>query len=240
MHHDVRVMDDAAGVAASAAGFVADLVRAVVEEHGVFTMAVSGGRSPWAMFDALATERLPWEAVSIWQVDERIAPAGDPARNLVGLGASIGALPVTVHPMPVERLLDDEPVADPDAAEAACDDYSASLPELFDLIHLGLGPDGHTASLVPDDDVLSVGDRDVAVTSTAYQGHRRMTMTYRALARTGQLLWLVTGRDKRDALTRMLDGDPTCPAALVEAPRSVVITDLDAQPPINWLSSSRS
>lgn len=228
MHHDVRVMDDAAGVAKNAAEFVTELVRAVVEQHGLFTMAVSGGRSPWAMFDALATERLPWEAVSVWQVDERIAPAGDPGRNLVGLSASIGSLPVTVHPMPVERLLGGGSTEDRDAVDAACEDYSASLPDRFDLIHLGLGPDGHTASLVPDDDVLNVVDRFVAVTSSTYQGHKRMTMTYPALARTSQLLWLVTGRDKRDALTRMIEGDPSCPAALVEAPRSVVVTDQDA------------
>jgi 6-phosphogluconolactonase len=231
--HEQWVVEDPDAVAGTAADFVAQEVRRRVDERGAFRFAVSGGRSPWAMFARLAHLDLPWEAVSIWQVDERIAPAGDPDRNAVGLADAVGALPVTVHPMPVERLVGDGPggaVTDAALVEEVCDAYAASLPDRFDLIHLGIGPDGHTASLVPGDDVLTTRDRSVAVTSTTYQGRRRMTLTYPALGRTEQLLWLVTGDDKRDALAGLLAGDPAYPAALVEAPRSLVVTDRAAHP----------
>lgn len=233
MDHELWVVDDAAGVAATAADHVAGLVRATVTERGSFTLAVSGGRSPWAMFAELAHHDLPWEAVSIWQVDERIAGSGDPGRNLVGLTAAFGSRPATLHPMPVEALLGAGPggaTGDADLVARTCADYAASLPERFDLIHLGLGADGHTASLIPGDDVLGVRDVAVAVTSTVYQGTRRMTLTYPALGRCEQLLWMVTGADKADALTRMLHGEPTDPASFVEAPRSVVVADRAAHP----------
>lgn len=233
MHHDVVVLEDPAAVAATAADLVAEQVRAAVAAHGTFTMAVSGGRSPAAMFEHLGDEDLPWSSVSIWQVDERIAPPGDPDRNLVGLQHALGTRPVTLHPMDVEALVGDGPggaTRDPERIAEVCRQEAASLPARFDLIHLGLGPDGHTASLVPDDDVLHVTDADVAVTSTAYQGRRRMTMTYPTLGRTGQLLWLVTGASKAEALAGMLRGDPDLPASRVVAPRSVVVTDRAAHP----------
>jgi 6-phosphogluconolactonase len=231
--HERWVVEDADAVAATAAEYVARTVRAAVTDRGAFTMAVSGGSSPWAMFARLAHEDLPWEAVSIWQVDERIAPAGDPDRNAVGLHRAIGALPVTVNLMPVEQLVGNGlggAVAEHELLDAACDEYAATLPEGFDLIHLGIGPDGHTASLVPGDEVLGVVDRPVAVTSTAYQDRRRMTLTYPALGRTDQLLWLITGASKREALAGVLAGDPLYPASLVEAPRSLIVTDRAAHP----------
>lgn len=230
MHHELRVVTDADEAADVAAGLLADAIRTAVASVGTFTMAVSGGRSPESMFEALASEDLPWAAVHIWQVDERIAVAGDPTRNLVGFEAAVGARPCTVHPMPVEELLDDDVLGDAEASDAVCARYAASLPGTFDLIHLGLGPDGHTASLVPGDAVLSVTDRAVAVTSSTYQDRRRMTMTYPTLSRTGSLLWLVTGADKRAALSGMLAGDRDLPASSVEAPRSVVVADLAACP----------
>ncbi len=233
MEHQVWVIDDAAGVAATAADFVAQQLRDAVTERGAFTLAVSGGRSPWAMFAELARHDLPWSAMSIWQVDERIAAAGDPIRNLVGLDRAVGSLPVTLHPMPVEALLGGGPggaTTDEDLIAGTCGGYAESLPERFDLVHLGLGPDGHTASLVPGDDVLGVRDLAVAVTSRAYQGSRRMTLTYPALGRCDQLLWLVTGADKAEALSGLLAGEPAYPASLVEAPRSVVVADRAAHP----------
>jgi len=193
---------------------VADAAKAAVAARGRFTFAVSGGRTPWAMFAALAHENMPWADVELFQVDERVAPEGDPDRNLTHLRDSIGNAPARVHPMPV----DDE---DLEAAAAA---YATVLPQRFDLVHLGLGPDGHTASLVPGDPVLQVTDALVAVTQP-YQGHRRMTLTYPALTRADQLLWLVTGADKRDPLTKLLAGDQSIPAGRVLATRSLVLAD---------------
>ena len=214
MQHDLDVSLDAGAVAASGAGYVARLARAKVSERGRFTFAVSGGHTPWAMFAELKNEDMPWAQVDLFQVDERVAPDGDPDRNLTHLRESIGDTPATVHPMPV---------TDPDLAAAAAA-YAAVLPARFDLVHLGLGPDGHTASLVPGDPVLAVTDALVAVTQP-YQGHRRMTLTYPALARADQLLWLVTGADKREPLAKLLAGDQSIPAGRVVAARSVVMAD---------------
>jgi 6-phosphogluconolactonase/glucosamine-6-phosphate isomerase/deaminase len=113
---------------------------------------------------------------------------------------------------------------DLDAAAAA---YAELLPPRFDLVHLGLGPDGHTASLVPNDPVLQVDDRLVGLTAP-YQGHQRMTLTYPALARANLLLWLITGEDKRDALARLLAGDQSIPGGRVEAAASLVLADAAA------------
>ncbi len=212
MDHELRPLADPAAVARAGAELVAACARTSVEERGRFTFAVSGGRTPWAMFDELATAEVPWESVVLYQVDERIAPDGDPDRNLTHLRAALGTAPAEVRPMPVGD-------ADPDAGAAA---YGAALPPSFDLVHLGLGPDGHTASLVPGDPVLDVDDRPVAVT-LPYQGHRRMTLTYPALARAAQLGWLVTGDDKREPLRRLLAGDWSIPAGRVRAARSVVL-----------------
>ena len=216
MRHELVVLDDADAVARAAAERVAATARLAVDERGVFSLAVSGGRSPWAMFAELADLGMPWESVELYQVDERVAPAGDPLRNLVHLHESIGPqVPVQVHPMPVE---------DADL-ERAARDYAGGLPSTLDLIHLGLGADGHTASLVPGDPILAVDDRLVAVTGGLYQGTLRMSLTYPALARCRGLLWLVTGEDKRDALAKLLAGDPAIPAGRVEAPASLVLAD---------------
>ncbi|HZQ57924.1 MAG TPA: 6-phosphogluconolactonase [Acidimicrobiales bacterium] len=204
-----------ADLAADAAAWVASRARDAVGAHGRFAFAVSGGRTPWAMFASLtAMGNMPWDAVDIYEVDERVAPDGDEARNLTLLRAALSGVPATLHPMPVDD-------ADLAAAAAA---YGRALPGRFDLVHLGLGPDGHTASLVPGDPVLDVTDRLVAITGP-YQGHRRMTLTYPALARAAELLWLVSGADKRDALAKLLAGDRSIPAARVEAERSTVLAD---------------
>jgi 6-phosphogluconolactonase len=214
VQHDLDVSLDADAVAAAGAGYVARLARTKVSERGRFTFAVSGGHTPWAMFAELKDEDMPWAQVELFQVDERVAPDGDPDRNLTHLRESIGDTPATVRPMPV---------TDPDLAAAAAA-YATVLPARFDLVHLGLGPDGHTASLVPGDPVLEVTDALVGVTQP-YQGHRRMTLTYPALARADQLLWLVTGADKREPLAKLLAGDESIPAGRVVAARSVVMAD---------------
>jgi 6-phosphogluconolactonase len=210
---------DATTLASRSAAFVAERARTSVADRGRFTFAVSGGKTPWAMFAELANHQVPWSAVQIFQVDERVAPDGDPDRNLTNLRKSLGQADPEVIAMPVER---------PDL-EAAAATYAKLLPEHFDLVHLGLGPDGHTASLVPGDPVLEVTDRLVAVTEP-YQGHKRMTLTYPALARAEQILWLISGEDKRDALVRLLAGDQSIPAGRVEAKHSMILADAAAAP----------
>jgi len=213
----VITVDDEDVLAREAAAYVASRATAAVTDHGQFTCALSGGKTPWAMFAALADLDPPWEAMRLFQVDERVAPEGDPDRNITHLRDTLGRVHPSIVPMPVND-------ADLDAA---ADRYAEVLPPRFDLIHLGIGPDGHTASLVPDDPVLAVTDRLVAVTQP-YQGHRRMTLTYPALARTEEILWLVSGADKREALARLLAGDRSVPAARVEAARGTVLADVAA------------
>ena len=212
--HTVITEPDAGALAARAAGFVADRTRSAVARHGAFTFAVSGGKTPWAMFADLAQRDLPWASVEIYQADERVAPDGDPDRNLTHLRQTLAGLPAMIRPMPVTA---------PDLDDAAAS-YASQLPARFDLVHLGLGPDGHTASLVPGDPVLKVTDRLVAVTEP-YQDHRRMTLTYPALARADEVMWLVSGPDKHQALGNLLAGDPSIPASNVKARRSVILAD---------------
>jgi 6-phosphogluconolactonase len=214
VQQQLRALADAAAVARDGAAFVAEHARAAVDASGAFHFAVSGGHTPWAMFAELAHETVPWEGVVVYQVDERVAPLDDPDRNLHHLQDALAGAPAQVRAMPVE---------DADL-EAAADRYAALLPEHLDLVHLGLGPDGHTASLVPDDPVLSVSDRLVALTRP-YQGRVRMTLTYPALARARQLLWLVTGGDKKGALVKLMAGDTSIPAGRVEADASLVLAD---------------
>jgi 6-phosphogluconolactonase len=170
------------------------------------------------MFAHLAEEDMPWSQTAIYQVDERVAPADDPDRNLAHLLASLPAESgAEIHAMPVEE-------AD---LEAAAADYARSLPESFDLIHLGLGPDGHTASLVPGDPVLDAVDRRVGLTGE-YQGRRRMTLTYPTLNAARHVLWLVTGEDKVDALQRLRAGDTSIPGGRVVAASQRIVADAAA------------
>jgi 6-phosphogluconolactonase len=228
VEHELIELPDASSLAIRAAEFVAGRARAAVAEHGRFTFAVSGGSTPWAMFAQLAHQDVPWSALELFQVDERVAPEGDPDRNLTHLRQSLGGAPAAVAAMPVN-----EP--DLDRAAAA---YAEELPDRFDLVHLGLGPDGHTASLVPGDPVLDVTDRLVAVTQL-YQGHRRMTLTYPGLARADDLLWLISGEDKRQPLTKLLASDPSIPAGRVVAAHSTILTDAAAAPFPSAASSDR-
>jgi len=212
----LEVLPDAEAVARRAADVVAAAVREAVAARGRFTFAVSGGRSPWTMFRDLEDEEMPWEEVGIWQVDERVAPDGDRDRNLTGIEPVIPSA-ADLRPMPV---------TEPDL-EAAADRYATSLPETFDLVHLGMGDDGHTASLVPGDPVLDVTDRDVAVTGE-YRGLRRMTVTYPVLDRAGLALWLITGSDKAPMVPRLLAGDRSIPAGRVATAEQLVVVDAAA------------
>ena len=214
MHHELRAFADAGAVADAAADYVAHCANGSIEHHGNFTFAVSGGRTPWAMFETLVRKDVDWSRVVIYQVDERIAPVGDATRNLTNLEQILAECAPAIIAMPVNAE---------DLDEAAAT-YARRLPERFDLVHLGLGPDGHTASLIPGDPVLEVDDRLVAITGV-YQGEQRMTLTYEALARADQLLWLVTGADKSAALAALLRGDTTIPAGRVAASSSLVMAD---------------
>jgi 6-phosphogluconolactonase len=205
--HQLEVLADASAVHRRGAELIREAGVFAYNERGTFAMAASGGRDPWPMYSQLEDGDLPWAATEIFQVDERIAPPGSDERNLTHLIAalSIGAQG-SLRPMPVT----DENL------EAAADDYAASLPEALDLVHLGLGPDGHTASLVPGDRVLEVTDRRVALTEGEYQGVRRMTLTYPELGRVRRLLWIITGEEKREPLAKLLARDPSIPAGRVE------------------------
>jgi 6-phosphogluconolactonase len=220
----IEVFADDESVARAAARMIAAAARAAVAERGRFVMAVSGGRTPWIMLRALSDEQVPWESVHVVQVDERVAPAGHPDRNLTHLRESLlehtPMHPDQVHAMSVES-------AD---LEDAAKQYSTTLaevagsPPILDLIHLGLGPDGHTASLVPDDPVLGVTSADVSLTGI-YQGRRRMTLTYPVINRARRILWLATGREKVGMLARLLDGDRSIPAGRISRERAVIIAD---------------
>lgn len=225
--HTLQVLDDAEAVARRGAELIAEAAREAVAAHGAFAMAASGGHTPWAMYGQLEEQELPWEKTRIFQADERIAPAGSAERNLTHLVAalSIGAQG-SLRPMPVGEVASGQD--DPDAAAGR---YAESLPAALELVHLGLGPDGHTASLVPGDPVLEVGDRRVAVTADEYQGARRMTLTYPALNGAKRLLWIVTGESKRGPLAKLLDRDRSIPAGRVEpAGESLVLADRAAAP----------
>jgi 6-phosphogluconolactonase len=219
----IDVLPDADAAALKAAAVIAGEVRATAP-GGRFVMAVSGGHTPWQMLRALAAEDLPWDRVHVLQVDERVAPAGDPDRNLVYLRESLLAhaplRPEQIHGMPVEES----------DLELAAQHYAATLeqlagsPPVLDLVHLGLGPDGHTASLVPGDPVLRVNDRDVALAGP-YQGHRRMTLTLPVINRARSILWLVTGAEKAPVLPRLLAGDQTIPGGRIAQERALMIAD---------------
>jgi 6-phosphogluconolactonase len=224
---NIEVFDTADSVAQKAAAIIAAEARAAAASRGRFLMAVSGGHTPWVMLRALVNQDVPWPAVHVVQVDERVAPAGDPDRNLTHLRESLldhaPLVPEHIHPMPVEST----------DLETAAAQYAATLgkiagsPPVLDLVHLGLGPDGHTASLVPGDPVLNVKDADVAITGT-YQGRRRMTLTYPIINRSRRVLWVVTGGEKVQMLNRLLTGDESIPAGRISQEQALVLADAAA------------
>jgi len=225
----IEILPDADAVARKGAEIVAAEARAAVNARGRFNFAVSGGHTPWQMLRALANQDVPWENVNVVQVDERVAPVGDPDRNLTHLHQSLlEHAPLRreqIYPMPVEAP----------ELETAAERYVETLkklagsPPVLDLVHLGLGPDGHTASLVPGDTVLNVTDSDVALTGV-YQGRRRITLTYPMLNRSRSILWLVTGSDKVAALQRLHDGDQSIPAGRIQRDKALLLADRAAVP----------
>jgi 6-phosphogluconolactonase len=224
-----RVFDDEESTARAAAQCIRSDAIAAVAARGTFVLAVSGGHTPWIMLRALSNESLPWEHIHVVQVDERVAPIGDADRNLTHLRESLlQHSPIRVeqiHAMAVESL----------DLEAAAVQYASTLgsiagsPPTLDLVHLGLGPDGHTASLVPGDPVLSATDRDVSLTGV-YQGRRRMTLTYPIMNRARRILWLVTGSEKVSMLARLLKRDASIPAGRIREDRALLFADRAAAP----------
>jgi 6-phosphogluconolactonase len=224
---DFEVYKDADSVARAAAATIASDARASVIARGRFALAVSGGHTPWIMLRALAKEDVPWAGVHVFQIDERVAPVGDPDRNLTHLRESLlqhaPLRPEQIHAMPVEAA--DLPTGAAQYALALR--LVAGSPPVLDLAHLGLGPDGHTASLVPGDPVLDVNDKDVALTGV-YQGRRRMTLTYPAINRARRVLWVVTGSEKVEMLQRLREGDVSIPAGRVQQDHALLLADLTA------------
>jgi len=218
------ILKDADSVALAAARIIAADAREAFAARGRFALAVSGGHTPWIMLRALAEEDVPWAGVQVFQVDERVAPSGHPDRNLTHLRESLlqhaPLRPEQIHAMPVESA----------ELSAAADQYASTLrkildsPPVLDLVHLGLGPDGHTASLVPGDAALDVTDEDVALTAV-YAGRRRMTLTFPALNRARRVLWVVTGNEKVQMLRRLLDGDASIPAGRVHREHALLLAD---------------
>jgi 6-phosphogluconolactonase len=220
----IEILADADAVARKAAAMIAAESREAVLARGRFVVAVSGGRTPWQMLRILAGEKVLWEEVYLVQVDERVAPADDPDRNLTHLRDSL----LRRVPLAPDHVLA-MPVESPDLAAAAKQyantlEQAAGSPPVLDLVHLGLGPDGHTASLVPGDPVLEVADSDVAMTGV-YQGRRRMTLTYPIINRARRILWVVTGSEKQEMLERLLVGDRSIPAGRVRQDQAIVFAD---------------
>jgi len=223
----IETLPDAEAVARRAAAVIAGEARAAVAARGRFLLAVSGGKTPWIMLRALAAEEVPWKQVHVVQVDERVAPAGHADRNLAHLRATL-----LEHAPLREEQLHAMPVESADL-EAAAAHYArvlreiAGTPPVLDLAHLGLGADGHTASLVPGDPALAVADRDVAITQV-YQGRRRMTLTYPLLNRSRTILWVVTGAEKVAMLKRLRDGDTAIPAGRIRREPALILADCAA------------
>ncbi len=220
----VEIHPDAAAASRRAAELIAQAARDAVRERGRFVMALSGGTEPWVAFRLLSGMDLPWSRVHVLQVDERVAPAGHEDRNFTHLRRSLADLaPIPagqVHPMPVE----DADLGTATARYARVLEQAAGSPPKIDLVHLGLGTDGHTASLVPGDTALQVTGRDVAVTDE-FRGRRRMTLTYPALNRARQILWLVVGGSKVQPLGRLLSGDRNAPCGRISEEKATLLAD---------------
>jgi 6-phosphogluconolactonase len=220
--HRLEVLGDPQAASRRGAELIAASAAEAIAARGRFALAASGGSEPWRMYGFLGQLKVDWKRVDVFQVDERVARDGDPDRNLTHLNE--------VLPEPARKRLHPMPVTDQDL-EMAAERYAGELPERLDLVHLGIGPDGHTASLIPGDAVLEVDDRRVAVTAGEYQGRRRMTLTFPELARARRVFWLIAGEGKRKALEKLLGGDSSIPAGRVQARESIVLADRAVAPP---------
>lgn len=232
---NVEVLPDSEALAERAVAVIVDAAARAIEERGVFVWAVSGGSTPRRML-ALLSERtdLDWSRTHLFQVDERVAPYGDPDRNAMMLDTHLLTDTFRKHNAPAGIWLMpvDDAVEDPEFAtrlyEEKMDEVTGS-PVVFDLIQLGMGSDGHTASLIPDDPILEVDEVDVAV-SAEYQGRIRMSFTWPVLDRAKELLWVIGGESKQEAVKLFLANDPSIPATLPTQARATVLLDEAANP----------
>lgn len=228
---NLEVLAHAEALATRAVDLIVEVGTQAIDERGQFVFAVSGGSTPRRFLGELGHRSdLDWTRVHLFQVDERVAPDGDAARNATMLNEALFTQEFLASRALAGVWLMPVTAGDLDAAAAqyarAMDKVTGS-PVVFDLVQLGLGDDGHTASLVPGDPVLDVTGRDVAVTDD-YRGHRRMTLTWPVLDRAKELLWVIAGESKRDALGRYLDNDPSIPATLPTQARATVLADAAA------------
>jgi len=223
----IEVLADAEAVARAGAALVAAEARTAVAARGRFVVAVSGGHTPWAMLRTLASEPLPWAGVHVVQVDERVAPPGDPDRNLTHLRDTL----LAHAPLPPDQL-HAMPVEDADLA-AAAQRYAQTLrevagtPPVLDLVHLGLGPDGHTASLFPGDPGLDADPGRLVLATRDPNGrnpHPRLTLTLPAINSARLAVFTVAGASKADAVAALLRGEDL-PAARVHAGRTIWLVD---------------
>ena len=228
----LNIRPDADQATRSAGVWLQAAIARSIGQRGRCSVAISGGSTSGALLEQLGTATLPWNAVDVFQVDERIAPPQAEARNLRVLARHLaGHAGVRIHPMPVES----------DDLDAAAARYQSVLrrvcgtPPVLDVVHLGLGADGHTASLIPGDAALRIVDADVALTAI-YQSYRRMTLTMPVLRNAGQQLWLVTGAVKADALHELLRAGPRdsrrSPAAQAGDTNATVFIDESAAGPL--------
>lgn len=211
-------------LAKEAAAHIAAVLRAAFDVRGRATVAFSGGSDARELLAAIARTDLPWDALDVLQVDERVAPAGHPDRNLNAIRECLvdhGDLPShRLHAMPVEATdLEEAALSYADVVHEI-----AGQPPRIDLVHLGIGTDGHTASLIPGSPLLNVTDRSAAMTEP-YQGRRRMTLTLPVLSGARSILWYVNGAAKAPTVRRLVAGDPSIPASLVERSRALLLLD---------------
>jgi 6-phosphogluconolactonase len=219
---DVMVNDTAEAAAVAAAQRIADELAGAVTARGRATVALSGGSTPLPMFERLAGLPLPWAHVHVFQVDERAVAAADDSRNWLHQQSVAQRVPEkNRHPMPVER-------SDGDLAYSTVLQEAVGLPPIFDVVHLGIGDDGHTASLFPGDPALSTFDHDVVWTEV-HRGHRRLTLTLPVLSRARHQVWLVAGSGKAAAVRQLTEPGAEAPAALVVAGAAATLfSDPDA------------
>lgn len=223
---ELEVLPSAALAAERAAALIARNVRDDIAVMGRATLAVSGGRTPIRMLEVLGSESLDWERVDLFQVDERVTPLGHADRNAThtvgALAAAVRSAPASFHWMPV----------DDDDLETAAGRYAAELraaagsPPSLGTVHLGLGADGHTASIFSGSPLFA-STREVAVTPE-HLGMRRMTLTLATINRARRIVWVVTGRDKTKALAGLVAGDTSIVGSCVRRTSAIVVADADA------------